>query len=79
MRPAKAENLRRPHDRNAAGLNHLALTAESRDEVDRMHELLREMGAHILDPPAEYPYFPGYYAVYFSDPDNIKLEFAFVP
>lgn len=79
MRPSKVENLRKPHDRNAPGLNHLALAAESRAEVDRMHELLKESGAHILDPPAEYPYFSGYYAIYFCDPDGIKLEFAFVP
>ena len=79
MRPAKGEDLRQPHNRNAVGLNHLALAAESRAEVDKMHELLKEIGAHVLDPPAEYPYFPGYYAVYFTDPDGIKLEFAFVP
>ena len=79
MRPAKGENLRKPHDRNAPGINHLAFGAESRAEVDRMHELLKEIGAHILDAPAEYPYFPGYYAVYFTDPDGLKLEFAFVP
>jgi glyoxylase I family protein len=79
MRSAKGENLRKPHDRTAPGLNHLALTAESRAEVDRMHDLLKEIGAHILDPPAEYPYFPGYYAIYFADPDGIKLEFVFMP
>ena len=79
MRPAKGEDLRKPHDRNAVGINHLAFTAESRGEVDRMHKLLKEIGAHVLDPPAEYPYFAGYYAVYFNDPDGIKLEFAFVP
>ena len=79
MRPVKGENLRKPHDRNEPGLNHLAFAAGSRAEVDRMHELLKEIGAHILDPPAEYPYFPGYYAVYFTDPDGLKLEFAFVP
>ena len=35
--------------------------------------------AQILDPPAEYPYAPGYFAVYFADPDGLKFEFAFVP
>ena len=33
-----------------------------------------------LDPPAEYPlYAPGYYAVFFADPDGLKLEFVHMP
>ena len=38
-----------------------------------------EIGATILDPPAEYGYTPGYYAVFFADPDGIKLEVVFEP
>ena len=79
MRPAKGESAQKIHDRNVPGMNHLAFEAESRDDIERMHALLIEMGAQVLDPPAEYPYFPGYYAVYFTDPDGLKLEFAFVP
>jgi catechol 2,3-dioxygenase-like lactoylglutathione lyase family enzyme len=41
--------------------------------------LLNEIGARVLDPPAEYPYAPGYYAIYFTDPDGLKFEFAYVP
>ena len=40
---------------------------------------LQAMGAEITDPPAEYDYLPGYYAVYFLDPDGIKLEVAHTP
>jgi glyoxylase I family protein len=79
MRPAKGESAHKTHDRNAPGLNHLALAAESRADVEHMHEMLKEMGAQILDAPAEYSYFPGYYAVYFTDPDGLKLEFAYLP
>ena len=79
MRPAKAESVHKMHDRNAPGLNHLALVAQSRADVERMHDLLKEMGAQILDEPAEYVYFPGYYAVYFTDPDGLKLEFVYWP
>ena len=33
-----------------------------------------------LDPPAEYPqYALGYYAVFFADPDGLKLEFVHMP
>jgi glyoxylase I family protein len=38
------------------------------------------MKAEILNAPREYPqYEPGYYAVFFLDPDGIKLEFVFTP
>ena len=30
-------------------------------------------------PPSEYSYIPGYYAVFFYDPDGIKLEIVHVP
>lgn len=33
----------------------------------------------MLDAPAEYGYEPGYYAVFFSDPDGLKLELVHVP
>jgi catechol 2,3-dioxygenase-like lactoylglutathione lyase family enzyme len=42
-----------------------------------MYALLNQMGATILDAPAEYPYSPGYFAVYFTDPDGLTFEFAF--
>jgi glyoxylase I family protein len=31
-------------------------------------------GGKILDAPREYNYRPGYYSVFFTDPDGIKLE-----
>jgi catechol 2,3-dioxygenase-like lactoylglutathione lyase family enzyme len=65
------------NDRNAPGFNHLAFNAEDRSDVEKMYALLNQMGATILDAPAEYPYSPGYFAVYFTDPDGLKLEFAF--
>ncbi len=68
------------HDRYAPGLHHLAFTAPSARAVDELHRRLVELGVTIMDPPAEYPeYGPGYYAVFFSDPDGIKLEYAYTP
>lgn len=68
------------HDRFNPGLHHLALRATSREDVNAMHAFLQKIGANILDPPAEYPqYSPGYYAVFFADPDGLKLEFVFKP
>jgi len=79
IRPSKGEFARRLHDRNAPGLNHMAFTAEDRSDVEKMYKLLKEIGATVLDAPAEYPYAPGYFAVYFTDPDGLKFEFAYVP
>lgn len=44
-----------------------------------VHLALVAAGARILDPPREYDYTPGYYAVFFTDPDGIKLEVVHVP
>jgi catechol 2,3-dioxygenase-like lactoylglutathione lyase family enzyme len=70
----------RVHDRYSPGLHHVAWTADSREDVDRLHRLLQEIGAQVLDPPADYPcYGEGYYAVFFADPDGLKLEYVFKP
>jgi catechol 2,3-dioxygenase-like lactoylglutathione lyase family enzyme len=66
---------RRDHDRYTVGLHHFAWNADSRQDVDRLHGRLVEAGATILDAPADYPqYGAGYYAVFFADPDGLKLE-----
>ena len=79
IRPSKGEFAHRLHERNAPGLNHMAFTAEDRSDVEKMYKLLKEIGATVLDAPAEYPYSPGYFAVYFTDPDGLKFEFAYAP
>ena len=66
-------------DRYEVGLHHLALEAGSRAVVDERHAWLVEAGATIETPPREYAYSPGYYAVFFYDPDGIKLEIVHVP
>ncbi len=76
---ASEEGQKRRHDRYSPGLHHFAWNAESREEVDRFHDLLVERGVEVLDPPAEYRYEPGYYAVFFADPDGLKLELVHVP
>jgi len=47
--------------------------------VDSFHEFLLAERVAILDPPAEYDYTPGYYALFFADPDGIKLELVHEP
>jgi catechol 2,3-dioxygenase-like lactoylglutathione lyase family enzyme len=62
--------------RKPGALHHLAFKAESRAEVDRLHGELKGIGATIVSPPREYPEYtpPGYYALYFKDPEGIKYE-----
>lgn len=79
IQPAKPDEKDRPHSRYAPGLHHLAFRAPSRSAVDALHMRLLELGVTILDAPAEYPYTPGYYAVFFADPDGMKLEYVFSP
>ncbi len=68
--------------RKNTGLNHLAFRLESREAVDQFHrEFLQAHGIPTLyNTPKEFPeYGQGYYAVFFEDPDRIKLEVAYVP
>ena len=72
----------REHDRYSPGLHHMAWRAESRQDVDQMHEHVQSRGGLVLDAPADYPQYNkgrGYYAVFFADPDGLKLEFVFTP
>jgi catechol 2,3-dioxygenase-like lactoylglutathione lyase family enzyme len=53
----------------------IAFWADARSEVDRIAALVRGIGGRNLEGPelcAEYS--PGYYAVFFEDPDGNKLE-----
>ena len=76
---AKPEVRGEAFNRYRVGLHHLALNAPDRAFVDAVHKKLVEWGVTILDAPAEYPkYEPGYYAVFFLDPDGMKLEVVHV-
>jgi glyoxylase I family protein len=79
---AVGDGANRAHDRYSPGLHHLAWAVDSRAEVDRVYERLVEFGATILDAPADYTQYnrgQGYYAVFFADPDGLKLECVFTP
>ena len=80
LKKAQGVGRDRVHDRYAPGLHHVAWRANSRSDVDGLHGLLLEIGATVLDPPADYPsYEDGYYAVFFADPDGLKFEFVHAP
>ena len=68
-----------PYDRYRVGLHHLAFEARSRGAVNERAGWLRDQGAEIESGPEEFAYLPGYYAVFFYDPDGLKLEIVHVP
>lgn len=67
----------KPFHRKQVGLNHIAFRATSRETVDKFYkDFLLPRGITVLyGGPKEYPeYHKGYYAVFFEDPDRVKLE-----
>ena len=67
------------YDRYRIGLHHLAFEAVSRGDVDERAAWLRAQNVELESEPQEYTYIPGYYAVFFYDPDGLKLEIVHVP
>ena len=56
----------------------ISFWAETRAEVDRLAKLVRDAGAKNLEGPELCEnYSPGYYAVFFEDPDGNKLEVCY--
>ena len=64
-----------PYHRCRVGLNHLAFHARSREQVDEITGTLIKKEIPILY-REKHPYAGGseYYAVFFEDPDRIKVE-----
>jgi glyoxylase I family protein len=79
IRQAQSDAHPAPYDRYAVGVHHVAFMAPSRAMVDERAGWLAEQGAAIESGPREYHYSPGYYAVFFYDPDQIKLELVHQP
>jgi len=79
LREAQSDAHAVPYERYGVGLHHLAFNARSRGTVDERAAWLRAQGATIESGPQEYDYTPGYYAVFFHDPDGIKLELVHRP
>lgn len=72
---ADAKGKKHKHRIGDVGFHHYAFELSRPGDVDKVYERLQEMGAEIIDPPADYPdYGEGYRAVYFLDPDGLKLE-----
>lgn len=72
---AEGRFLEVPYHRSRVGLNHLAFHAKSKEQVDQMTAQLKKKGINILYQD-KHPFAGGdsHYAVYFEDPDRIKVE-----
>jgi catechol 2,3-dioxygenase-like lactoylglutathione lyase family enzyme len=79
LRAAQSDAHGVPYDRYAVGIHHLCFSAPSREVVDERYAWMVATGVEIESPPREYDYTPGYYAVFFRDPDGIKLELLHRP
>jgi catechol 2,3-dioxygenase-like lactoylglutathione lyase family enzyme len=70
--PADAQGRKRKYRIGDIGLHHYAFELRSRKDVDDLQAFLKKEGVKLVDPAGEY--YDDYYAVFFLDPDGIKLE-----
>jgi catechol 2,3-dioxygenase-like lactoylglutathione lyase family enzyme len=70
--PADEQGRKRKYRIGDVGFHHYAFQLRSRKDVDALQAFLEELGATIVDPAGEY--YDDYYAVFFLDPDGLKLE-----
>lgn len=67
--PAEGRKIHRIGD---VGFHHYAFELRHRKDVDALQAFLEKGKVRIVDPAAEY--YDDYYAVFFLDPDGLKLE-----
>lgn len=71
LRPARSTVA---HDPYAPGLHHFCLRVDSEADVAAAAKLLTEQNI-VVSEPKRYPeYAPDYFAVFFADPDGVRLE-----
>jgi catechol 2,3-dioxygenase-like lactoylglutathione lyase family enzyme len=70
---ADAQGKKHKYRKGDIGFHHYAFELASRKDVDDLGAFLAKNRMSVVDPPGEY-YGRSYYAVYFTDPDGMKLE-----
>jgi catechol 2,3-dioxygenase-like lactoylglutathione lyase family enzyme len=70
---ADVQGRKRKYRKGDIGFHHYAFELSSRRDIDELGAFLADNGMTVIDPPGEY-YGQNYYAVYFTDPDGMKLE-----
>lgn len=77
---ARDGHIDRGYHRKRVGLNHLAFKLDSKEAVYKFSKefLNKNKIGTLYDSPKSFPeYSESYYAVYFEDPDRIKLEVTY--
>ena len=60
-------------------LQHIALTAKNKGEVDKIYKWALRNNINIVDEPKRHPEYGGdYYAFFFEGPDKIKFEIVYL-
>ena len=68
--------------RKATGINHISFKANSKEDVDKFSKefLNKNKIKPLYQTPKHFPeYIKDYYAVFFEDPDRIKIELTYMP
>ena len=79
---ARKGHVEKGYHRKRIGLNHLAFRIDSKEDVDAFYNefLMPNKIPTLYDTPKPFSeYEEGYYAVFFEDPDRIKLEVVYYP
>src|SRR5947208_8042608 len=71
---ADAQGRKRKHRKGDIGFHHYAFELASRKAVDELGAFLDKHGFDVADPPDTYNGDDQYYAVFFTDPDGMRLE-----
>ncbi|MCL5003650.1 MAG: VOC family protein [Patescibacteria group bacterium] len=79
---APKDHINDGYHRRRVGLNHIAFKVRSKEEVDNFYrEFLKPNNIGVLyETPKPFPqYSKDYYAVFFEDPEKMKLEIVSHP
>ena len=79
MKTEEKHQIKKFH-RKDPGLNHIAFKVEKKEEVDKFTKefLAKRKIKTLYNTPKAFPeYTKDYYAVFFEDPERIKLEIVY--
>ncbi len=61
------------------GIEHLAITVDTREELEGVYQRCLDLGARIHFPPEEDRDVPGYWGLFVFDPDGMRVEIVYWP